>query len=270
MQDTTEPFNLAAFTERFNLLYARHSDSPTHSAIFREVYGADYAEEAVPLSHVTLSLLRRMAQALVVEPAAQLIDLGCGRAGPGLWVARATGASLVGVDLANVAVAQAAQHAAAFGLTGRVCFEIGDLTALRFADQVFDAAMSVDVLWMVPDRLAALREAARILRPGARFAFTTWDKDLAPPGTPAPLGDHRPLLRQAGFDIEVYEHLPQAESQRRAIYERFLAREQALRAEMGDAAAAALLLEARRNLGLLDGVDYLRHSRRIFVVGRRH
>jgi ubiquinone/menaquinone biosynthesis C-methylase UbiE len=173
------------------------------------------------------------------------------------------------VDLASVAIAQAAQRAQELGLADRARFEVGDCTALRFAPHTFDAAMSVDVLWMVPDRPAALREVARVLQPGARFAFTNWDRDLAPPGTPPPVPDHRPLLQAAGFVIETYEEIPEAEAQRRAIYERYIASREALHGEIGAAAAEAMLLEARRALGLLDGIDYLRHSRRIFVVARR-
>ena len=62
--------------------------------------------------------------------------------------------------------------------------------------------MSVDVLWMVPNRPAALSEVARIVKPGARFVFTNWDRDLSPPHTPPPVNDHRPLLHEAGFAIE--------------------------------------------------------------------
>lgn len=160
--------------------------------------------------------------------------MGCGLAGPSLSVARETGASLVGVDLAGVAVEHAALRAYEFGVADRARLEVGDCTALRFAEHSFDAAMSVDVLWMVPDRPAALREVARIVKPGARFVFTNWDRDLAPPGTPPPVPDHRPLLRAAGFEIETYEEVRDAEAKRRAIYERYVASEEALQREQAD------------------------------------
>lgn len=200
---------------------------------------------------------------------ATIIDVGCGCAGPSLWVARETGVALVGVDLASMAIEQAARRAQEFGVADRAHFEIGDCTALRFAAHTFDAAMSVDVLWMVPDRPAALREVARIVKPGARFVFTNWDRDLAPAGNPPPVPDHRPLLRAAGFEIETYEEIPEAEAKRRAIYERYVASEEALRRELSAEAVQSMLFEARRNLGLLDGTDYLVHSRRIFVVARK-
>jgi ubiquinone/menaquinone biosynthesis C-methylase UbiE len=263
-----EPFNTTRAMNA-NAIYASDPQSPTRRAIFREVYGADYPEEVAPNSYITMPLLHRMAQSLSVGPTSTIIDVGCGCAGPSLWVARETGAALVGIDLASMAMEHAARRAQEFGVADRARFEIGDCAALRFAAHTFDAAMSVDVLWMVPDRPAALREVARIVKPGARFVFTNWDRDLAPSGNPPPVSDHRPLLLAAGFAIETYEEIPEAEVKRRAIYERYVASEEALRRELSAEAVQSMLFEARRNLGLLDGTDYLMHSRRIFVVARK-
>ncbi|MCL7713157.1 methyltransferase domain-containing protein [Stenotrophomonas sp. CPCC 101365] len=47
-----------------------------------------------------------------------------------------------------------------------------DLTALEFADAGLDAVISLDVLEHIVDTGAALREAARVLRPGGVFVFT--------------------------------------------------------------------------------------------------
>jgi hypothetical protein len=48
-----------------------------------------------------------------------------------------------------------------------------------------------------------------------------------------------------------------------------VAAEQDLVQEMGEEAAARLMFEAKGTLGLTDGVDYLAHSRRIYVVAQR-
>jgi SAM-dependent methyltransferase len=148
-------------------------------------------------------------------------------------------------------------------------FLVGDITATGLTESSFDGAMSIDVLWAVPDKLAALKEVARILKPGARLAFTNWDRDRTPPGYLPPLADHRPLLEQAGFEIETYQAQPDAETKRRAVYEAIVAAEQDLVQEMGEKAAARLMFEAKGTLGLTDGVDYLAHSRRIYVVARK-
>ena len=268
-QHFSDPTDIKAVSARYNTLYTSHASSPTQRAIFREVYGADYPEGVVSSGFITLTLLRRVAHDLAVGPDATIIDLGCGRGGPGLWVARETAASLVGVDLSNVAVDHASQRAQEFGLEGRARFEVGNLMAMRFADRTFDAAMSVDVLDLVPDKVATIREVARILKPDARFVFTSWDRDLSPPGAPPPLDDHRPFLRETGFEIDTYEEVPNAEQKRRAIYEQYIAHEETLAKEMSQEALQILLFAARRALGLIDGTDYLNHSRRIFVVAHR-
>jgi len=93
-----------------------------------EVAAPDLPPEVEPFSFVSASLLRHVAQALGLSPGQTLVDLGCGRGGPGLWLAREADVSLVGVDFSSVAIDQATQRAALFGLADRVRFVVGDLT----------------------------------------------------------------------------------------------------------------------------------------------
>jgi SAM-dependent methyltransferase len=135
--------------------------SPTYWQIQRDVYGAAYPAEVAPLGFVTLGDLRRFARALALRPGQALVDLGCGQGGPGLWVAREAGVTLTGVDISPVAVAQAAARIATFGLAGRARFQVGEFAATGLPAAAFAGAMSVDVLWLAPDKPAALREVAR-------------------------------------------------------------------------------------------------------------
>jgi ubiquinone/menaquinone biosynthesis C-methylase UbiE len=256
-------------SDAYSAKWSSHVESPTRAQIRREVYGDEYPAEVDPRSYLTWVELRRIATELRVEPGHTFVDLGCGQGGPGLWIGRETGAAVVGIDLSEVGIARAREHAQEVGLVGRARFQTGDIVSTGLPDASFDAAMSVDVLWAVPDKARAMREVARILKPGARFAFTNWDRDLSPPGYPPPLNDHRPLLEQAGLEVEIYESQPEAEVKRRAFYQRVVAAESRLIEEMGEEGAQKLLFEAKGTLGLTDGIDYLLHSRRIFVVARK-
>jgi ubiquinone/menaquinone biosynthesis C-methylase UbiE len=256
-------------SDAYGAKWASHVESPTRQRIRREVYADEYPAEVDPRSFLTWTELRRLARELRVGPGDTFVDLGCGQGGPCLWVARETGASVVGIDLAEVGIARARERAQELDLADRARFVVGDIVSTGLPDGSFDGAMSVDTLWAVPDKAGAVREISRILKPGARFAFTNWDRDRTPPGYPPPLGDHRPLLAEAGFAVESYDLQPDAEVKRRAYYEQVVAAEATLVRELGEEATARLMFEAKGTLGLVDGVDYLAHSRRIFVVARK-
>jgi hypothetical protein len=56
---------------------------------------------------------------------------------------------------------------------------------------------------------------------------------------------------------------------RRAFYEKMLERQTELTSNLDEKNAQSNLREARAWLGLLDGVDYMQHSRRVLVAGRK-
>ncbi|HYR69516.1 MAG TPA: methyltransferase domain-containing protein [Candidatus Dormibacteraeota bacterium] len=51
-----------------------------------------------------------------------------------------------------------------------------DASALPFPDASFDAVVCQFGIMFVPDKLEAMKEARRVLRPGGVFAFNVWDK----------------------------------------------------------------------------------------------
>lgn len=59
------------------------------------------------------------------------------------------------------------------GAVPNVRFSPGDLQALPFADASFDQVLCFNVLVYVPDPARALRECARVLRPGGDLALVT-------------------------------------------------------------------------------------------------
>jgi SAM-dependent methyltransferase len=56
----------------------------------------------------------------------------------------------------------------------RISFDIADAGRLAYPAEAFDLVVSSFVLQLVQNRLAVLREAHRVLRPGGVLAFVTW------------------------------------------------------------------------------------------------
>jgi 2-polyprenyl-6-hydroxyphenyl methylase/3-demethylubiquinone-9 3-methyltransferase len=104
---------------------------------------------------------------------ARVVDAGVG----GGYVAEALiarGADVVGVDLAEGALRAAAGR---LGGTGRYASALASVTALPLRDGGADVVVSTDVLVHVPEEAggaaAGIAEAARVLRPGGTFWFST-------------------------------------------------------------------------------------------------
>ena len=208
----------------------------------------DFPEELLHISFVTLDQLSRMAEELRVQPGDTIVDLACGMAGPALWAARQTGSKLIGVDLSSVAVRLASERAGELGLAERASFKTGSFAATGLEDGSADAVMSEDALQYAPDKSAALREIARILRPGGRLVFTAFELEPSRvSGLPVlgddPVDDYKPLLEAAGFAIDAYEEAPGWPEPMRSAYQALLNAKDALIEEMGPMAVTALFSE---------------------------
>jgi ubiquinone/menaquinone biosynthesis C-methylase UbiE len=239
----------------YDAFYAAWGRSPTLRQIWRQhVTGPDYPEEFAHISFLPLAQLRALTDGLELSPGEVLVDLACGAGGPGLWAAKETEARLIGCDLSPVAIERASERVAALGMTGRASFARGSFSASGLPSASADAVMTVDALQYAPDKRDALVEVARILRPGRRFAFVAFELDprriAGLPVWADPVSDYRPLLEQVGFEVLSYQQMPNWQEQVEAGFGAVVQQREALEAELGQAAAAATVLEASITLEL--------------------
>ncbi len=149
--------------------FYREFDSPLMQQVRREGYGEDIGQH----SWVGAEELRGDIPRLRLAAASRLLDLGCGPCGPLTFILASVGCFGMGVDLSPSALATGRVRAEALGISNLLSVREADLSEqLPFESRSFDAAMALDVVLHVPDRMGLFQEVARLLCRGGRFLFT--------------------------------------------------------------------------------------------------
>lgn len=135
-----------------------------------------------------------MIEAVQIGPGDSVLDVACGT---GVVARRALdtvgpAGSVTGLDFtpAMLEVARLVEPA--------IDWKVGDALDLPFADETFDAVLCQAGMMFFPDRVQAVREMRRVLRPGGRIAVLTW---AAAPG-------------QEAYSRVLAEHVSQAAAER--------------------------------------------------------
>ena len=148
--------------------YSRFTD-PVLDAVRKDTFGTDIGQN----SWVTVDEYERLLPELNLSADEHVLEVASGSGGPALYLARATGCRVTGIDANEAGVATASEMAERSGESGRVRFQTADANAaLPFNDDYFDAILCIDSMNHFPDRLDVFREWHRVLRPGRRALFT--------------------------------------------------------------------------------------------------
>jgi len=131
-------------------------------------------EFALMNNPVRAALQQRVETPMLIGPPGSLagkrvLEVGCGR-GLGMEILLALGAAQVtGFDLDPKMVALAHQRLAKYGERARVF--VGDAEMIDLPTGSFDAVVEYGILHHVPNWTKALKEIARVLKPGGMFYF---------------------------------------------------------------------------------------------------
>jgi SAM-dependent methyltransferase len=155
-------------SQSYDDLY-RDFDSPLQQQLRREAYGKDIGQH----SWVTAEELEQDIERLRLSRQSCFLDLGCGPGGPLSFIVEHVRCQGSGLDVSTKAIAAARARAVGLGLHELITLREADLNEpMPFANGLFDAVISLDVILHLRDRLKVFREVARILVPGGRFLFT--------------------------------------------------------------------------------------------------
>jgi SAM-dependent methyltransferase len=233
----------ASRARQYDRAYAKVSRDPLVSDLHRQAIGADHPDGIEVTGSCPRGTLDRALAGLRLPEGGLLVDLGCGLGGPGRWLARASGARVLGFDVSQVAVDAATEAAREYLGAGRAEYRRGTFSATGLPDGCADGVVAVESLAMAADRGAALAEVRRILRPGARATFTGGERHG--PDEPADVFRWAPLVEKAGLDL-VSSHVDPARGARwLAVCALHLDHEAELRASLGDDLAEEFIREAR-------------------------
>ena len=105
-----------------------------------------------------------------IASGSHVVDVGCGAGIDSLIASRMVGDAgrVIGVDM-TVAMLEKARRSAAEIAASNVDFREGLAETLPVDDEWADVVISNGVMNLCPDKLAALREMARVLQPGGRL-----------------------------------------------------------------------------------------------------
>ncbi|UCC53951.1 MAG: methyltransferase domain-containing protein [Anaerolineaceae bacterium] len=166
-----------------------------------------------------------------------ILDVGCGAGVTACYLAKRHGCRVVGVDISARMIERSRERAKKETVADRVEFRVADAQDLPFEDELFDAVITESVTAFPEDKEGAVKEFARVTKPGGYVGLneSTWLKAPPPPEMVAwasqdvganvnPLTEAgwKELLEEAGLtEIVVRTQAIDTQSEARGILQRY-------------------------------------------------
>lgn len=182
-----------------------------------------------------------------IGPGVSVLDLCCGVAGPGRYLTAELGCRYLGLDYSSSALEIARE------LAGDLSCEFREAHIPPLPTGPYEVVLLLETILAFADKLALLREVARVLPAGGRFAFTleegrplSLEERANMPDADtvwlSPLGEMKEILGEVGLELTWEQdcsasHLQMVDS----LLQAFQADRQEIEAQIGATALSELL-----------------------------
>lgn len=130
---------------------------------------------------------RALADLAGLKKGMTVLDLGCGIGGPARTLAVEYGCIVTGIDLVEEYCRAAEMLTVQVGLSDRVSFRHGDMTALPFEPSSFDAVWTAHTIMNIEDKHKLFAGVGAVLKPGGLLAlYEVCSGNAEPPYYPVP------------------------------------------------------------------------------------
>lgn len=144
----------------------------------------DFAAEAGLTKHFGgLEATDELVELCKIGEGSYVLDVGCGVGQTPCYLAKRYGCRVVGVDINERMIERSRETAERQGVADMTEFRVADAQDLSFMDETFDAVITESVTVFPEDKQRAVREYARVTRPGGYVGLNeaTWLKTPPPP-----------------------------------------------------------------------------------------
>ena len=125
-----------------------------------------------PIQHIGgLSATKELLEMIGINDKSDILDIGCGGGWTATEIAKEYRCHVTGIDISEVMIAQAKKRAKKKKVEKQVDFRLASVFELPFEDNTFDLAFFESFLNVLQeeDREKALREIARVVKPGGKI-----------------------------------------------------------------------------------------------------
>jgi ubiquinone/menaquinone biosynthesis C-methylase UbiE len=159
--------------------YSRPSSRIGYALLLRKAKHFSYYDK----DHVTEwtaqdNYHQKFLKLLDIKPGMQIMDAGCGVGVVASYVAKQSGADVLGVTITPFEIKAGPHNAQQYGVANHVTFMLADYSASGLPDASFDRIYSIETLCHSPNIQKAIQEFWRLLKPGGKLILGEYELDL--------------------------------------------------------------------------------------------